>query len=386
MFIFGWLLFVGGCIGNTALLIFHCNWWYGVPVNHRLLTPVRFVHGLLVLAIPWSWWHYFGWDGTGPGNLRPEQLVQDWVGGYLLFCSAIGVILFPIITVRRNLRRANVLLQNHTGTLDVAAKLGYKPIGKGKYRWLVHLPKNDVFQVDFSEKTLRLPKLPTAWYGISIVQLTDFHLHGTPDREFYEQIMDACHAWDPDIVAITGDIVDTRNHHSWIVPLFSLLRWRVAAWAVLGNHDSWYHPEEIRRLLRQSGIDVLGNCWKPVEIRGEPLVVIGNENPWMRPVPDLSDCPKDVFRLCLSHTPDNIRWAQKNRVDLMLSGHNHGGQVRLPVIGPILVPSCYSRRYDGGTYEEDSTVLHVCRGLSAQHPLRYNCRPEVTKIILRCAG
>jgi uncharacterized protein len=379
----GWLLLAGACLGNTALLIFHCNWWYGVPVNRHILTPVRFIHGLMVLVIPVGWWQYFGWDWTGPANLKLDHLLQDGVGGYFLFCFLIGCIVFPLITVFRNLRRAPALLHNHTTTRDVAADLGYRPIGKGKYRWLAHLPMNNIFQVDFSEKTLSLPNLPKALDGLSILQLTDFHFHGTPDMDFYEQVMDACHAWDPDILAITGDIVDTRKHHSWILPLFSRLRWRKAAWAILGNHDSWYRPEETRRLLGQLEIDVLGNRWKQVDIQGEALVVIGNENPWVRPVPDLTDCPKNIFRLCLSHTPDNIRWAQKNRIDLMLAGHNHGGQVRLPVIGSILVPSNYGRRYDGGTYQEDPTVLHVCRGLSAQHPLRFNCRPEVTKLILR---
>jgi predicted MPP superfamily phosphohydrolase len=66
----------------------------------------------------------------------------------------------------------------------------------------------------------------------------------------------------------------------------------------------------------------------------------------------------------------------------MLAGHVHGGQIRLPLFGPIFVPSRYSRRYDCGTFDEPPTLLHVSRGLSGQHPLRYNCRPEVTKIIL----
>ena len=77
-------------------------------------------------------------------------------------------------------------------------------------------------------------------------------------------------------------------------------------------------------------------------------------------------------------------WARCNQIDLMLAGHNHGGQVRFPVIGSVLVPSRYSRRYDCGLFDEPPTVLHVIRGLSGQHPLRYNCRPEVAKLVLRC--
>jgi hypothetical protein len=99
----------------------------------------------------------------------------------------------------------------------------------------------------------------------------------------------------------------------------------------------------------------------------------------------LSDCPAGPFRLCLSHTPDNIAWARRAGIDLMLSGHVHGGQIRFPVIGSMLVPSRYGRRYDCGVFAEGPTLLHVSRGLSGEHPLRYGCRPEVTRITLRSA-
>ena len=67
----------------------------------------------------------------------------------------------------------------------------------------------------------------------------------------------------------------------------------------------------------------------------------------------------------------------------MLSGHNHGGQIRFPIVGSVFVPSRFSRRYDSGIFHEPPTLLHVSRGLGGEHPLRYNCRPEVTKIILK---
>jgi predicted MPP superfamily phosphohydrolase len=128
---------------------------------------------------------------------------------------------------------------------------------------------------------------------------------------------------------------------------------------------------------------VLNNSWTQVQVREQPLVAIGHEGPWFQPPPDLSACPAGPFRLCLSHTPDNIPWARQHQVDLMLSGHVHGGQIRLPLIGCVVVPSRYGGRYDCGTFHERPTVLHVSRGLGGEHPLRYNCRPEVTKLILR---
>jgi hypothetical protein len=146
-------------------------------------------------------------------------------------------------------------------------------------------------------------------------------------------------------------------------------------------------------------------------VRGRPLVVIGQEAPWLMPGPDLKNCPESAgsgragsvsdghdsedrrlrfrlggggpFRLCLSHTPDNIAWARQHGIDLMLSGHVHGGQVRLPLIGSVFVPSQLGRRYDCGTYSEGPTLLHVSRGLSGEHQVRFLCRPEATLLRLR---
>ncbi|HET6574847.1 MAG TPA: hypothetical protein VFG68_14675, partial [Fimbriiglobus sp.] len=100
--------------------------------------------------------------------------------------------------------------------------------------------------------------------------------------------------------------------------------------------------------------------------------------------PDLSDAPPDLFRLCLSHTPDNFYWGQRNRVRLMVCGHVHGGQVRVPVIGSIFVPSIYGRRFDGGVFEGGGTVMVVGRGLSGKEPLRFRCKPQVVRLTLRC--
>src|SRR5262249_8871134 len=153
-------------------------------------------------------------------------------------------------------------------------------------------------------------------------------------KEFYRRVMDRCHRWEPDLVALTGDIVDSARHHRWILPLLGRLRWRYAALAILGNHDQWDGPVVVRRRLKRLGMDVSGNGWQQVQVRGRPLIVIGHEGPWFLPEPDLSDCPEG-FRLCLSHCPDNIGWARRHRVDLMLSGHTHGGQIRFPWIGSV---------------------------------------------------
>jgi len=100
-------------------------------------------------------------------------------------------------------------------------------------------------------------------------------------------------------------------------------------------------------------------------------------------LPDVSAAPRDAFRLLLSHTPDNAYWADRSGFDLMLAGHNHGGQVRLPLIGPVFMPSRYGRKFDAGAFQIGRMLLHVSRGVSGKHPYRFGCTPEITKIVLR---
>lgn len=381
------ILFVGACVGHAAVLVFCLNWVYALPLPRRFQKAMRLLDGVAVLAGPMLLWLLWGWSLTAALAQTPTLDWRTLLAAYVSLCELVGLGIVPAITLRRGLRRRPaVLLSNHTTMVDVAERLGYKPIGRGKHRHLARLPGNEVFQVDFPERTLCLPQLPAAWDGLTILHLSDLHLCGTPDRVFYQQVMDCCNDWKPDLVALTGDIVDSSQHHRWILPVLGRLRWRLAAFAILGNHDFWCDPPLIRRRLRRLGMRVLGNSWEQLEVRGDPLVVIGHEGPWFQPAPDLTGCPTKAFRLCLSHTPDQIRWAQRHHVDLMLAGHVHGGQIRVPVLGSIFVPSRYSRRYDCGTFHEPPTVLHVSRGLAGQHPLRYNCRPEVTKIILRAQG
>jgi predicted MPP superfamily phosphohydrolase len=381
------MLFAGACAGHATLLIGLHNSIYGVvvhrPLSHalRMLTVVSGPLGIVLF------WLFFGFDVPAALRVAPSAPLSWLLSGYLLACLTAGFVLLPFVLVRDSLRRPPAALaSDDSRIIDVAAELGYQPIGNGHARYLARLPGNEVFQVELAERTFHLPRLPAALDGLTVLHLSDLHLQGTPDRAYFRHVLDLCAAWEPDLVALTGDVVDSDWHHRWIVPLLGRLRWRLAAFAILGNHDSWQDAPLIRRRLRRIGMRVLGNSWEEIEVRGERLVVIGQEEPWFRPGPDLTGCPEGVFRLCLSHTPDQIAWARRHDIDLVLAGHNHGGQVRLPLLGPLLVPSRYGRRYASGSFHEPPTVMHVSRGLGGEEPLRYNCRPEATLLVLRAPG
>jgi predicted MPP superfamily phosphohydrolase len=375
-------LFLAACLGHLVLMIGSHNWFYGQNWPKGSGDVVHLVHALLVLAFPAACLLTFGWNLGGlfdPASLSGEvaPLVL-----YAWLCVPAALVWLPAVTAWR-LYRHDPSSEVRTEVVDVSRHLGKRPVGEGHHAFLGRLPRTEIFHIEYVERTLRPARLPAALDGLTILHLTDLHFHGTPDRDYYRVVLDRCAAWRPDLVAITGDIADSDIHHRWIVPLLGRLRWNVAAFAILGNHDHRYDVKVIRRRLRRLGMQVLENSWAQMTVRGEPLVVVGHEGPWLLPAPDLSGCPQGPFRLCLSHTPDNAAWARRHGMDLVLAGHVHGGQIRLPVFGSLLVPSRYGRRYDCGTFALGSTLLHVGRGLSGEHPVRYNCLPEVTLITLR---
>jgi predicted MPP superfamily phosphohydrolase len=377
-------LAVAAWMGHVALMIAVHNWLYGQNLSKRVGDVVHLTAAIVVLAFPAALVGAFGWDLAG---------LLDWGGGpvrmamqvYFAGCVVFALVWVPALTLYRNTRRDPATSIN-IEVVDVARQLGRRPVGDGHHAFLAKLPGNEIFQVEYVEKSLALPRLPAALDGLTVLHLSDLHLHGTPDRDFFRAVLDRCAAWHPDVLALTGDVVDSDTHHRWIIPLLGRLRWRVGAYAILGNHDHRRDVGLTRKRLRRLGMVVLENNWVEAEVRGEKVVVVGHEGPWLKGEPDLATCPGEPFRLCLSHTPDHVAWARRHGVDLMLAGHVHGGQIRVPPFGSLLVPSRLGRRHDMGTFHLPPTFLHVSRGLSGEHPVRYNCRPEATLLTLRRRG
>jgi predicted MPP superfamily phosphohydrolase len=161
---------------------------------------------------------------------------------------------------------------------------------------------------------------------------------------------------------------------------------------VLGNHDKRM-PDvgRVRQLLNETGLEDLGGRCSQAQWQGCRVLLAGNERPWFPAVSDdllkqtMSLPGATPFRLLVSHSPDQFRWARRHGFDLMLAGHNHGGQMRFPLLGPLVSPSLYGTRYSGGVYYEPPTLLHVSRGISGEHPLRWNCPPELAQLKLERA-
>lgn len=356
-------------VGHAYIWTAVLNHVYGRPFSKRLLRPLRLFTGVVI---------------AGFVVLFPIG-TDDFMCGYVAACGVVGAAVFPAVTAYRCFRpRAAELLAETTHTLDVRAEVGDAVIGDGKWRRLATLPLNDIFRVELTDWTLAVPDLPPALDGLTVLLLSDLHFHGTPSRAFFERVFGEIESrWPaPDLVCLAGDYVDTDEHHAWIGPLLGRFRGREGNYAILGNHDDHHHPERIRAALADAGYVVVGNEWREVVVRGERTVLVGHEGPWFTPPPDLSAAPPGLFRWCISHTPDNIPWGRRNGVRLMLCGHVHGGQIRLPVVGSIFVPSVYGRRFDMGVFGGGGLVAAVGRGLSGKEPLRFRCRPQAVRLTL----
>ena len=376
------LLIFLALLGHGYLLMLSLNYTYAFPFHRKLLKTQRQLWGILLVGVPVAFGYFFATDLHRLGSNAIERGELILPAAYTAITVLAGVA-FVLVTILRLIRKNPAVVLNETSRIvDVAKELGHRPVGDGKHRHVAGFSINQLFRVEFAEIQLHVPGLPTSWDGLHILHLSDLHFYGTPGREYFECVVSRAMADGiPDLVIISGDIIDDAEYLAWIEPVLAPLKWNVAALAILGNHDWWQDCSAVRERLASLGMMVLSNTWEALEVRGERLIAIGHEGPWFRPPPDLSNCP-DGFRLLVSHTPDNIGWAKKNGCRLMLSGHNHGGQIRLPIIGSMFVPSKFSRRYDMGTFHEPPTVLHVNRGLSGKEPIRFRCAPQVSRLIL----
>lgn len=373
--------------GHTELLVTIINRLHGLPIRADILQHARHVHDLLLLAFPPALIGFVGL--SGPGLL----FGGDWSGlpiGWRLYLSACaaGAVGLSYSILRHQLRRPPAqLLSVQSQVIDVAAAAGRQPIGSGPFRSLLRLPGNQQFQVEVTQKELLLPRLPVEQDGLTILHLSDWHFFGAVDRPYFEFVAELARQQPADIIVFTGDLLDRQELTQWIPTTLGRLSAPLGCLFVLGNHDWSLDPEPIRTALREHGWQDVSGRVLDIPCSGPRLLIGGTERPWMGTHPDFGAAPATgtarPLRILLSHGPDCIAAARRRDVDLMLAGHNHGGQVVLPIIGPVYSPSITGCHYAGGTFWRAPTLMHVSRGLSGRHPLRIDCPPEITRLILR---
>lgn len=223
--------------------------------------------------------------------------------------------------------------------------------------------------------------------GLKIVHMSDFHLDPFNQIDLIHQAVAIANSLHPDLTVLTGDFVTRRAEAIWeLSPVLAQLTARYGVFAVFGNHDVWTNAQMVRTGLQEAGIVVLRNTGVVLGNQHAPFYLAGlDDGCWGFPHMDqaLADVPQGILCILLMHEPDFAdAAAQDERVALQLSGHTHGGQIRLPFIGTPVLPYM-GRCYVQGLYRVNGMWLYVTRGIgSSGLPLRLNCRPEVTEIRL----
>jgi predicted MPP superfamily phosphohydrolase len=252
---------------------------------------------------------------------------------------------------------------------------------------------------------IKLPRLPEAFHGFKIGQITDIHAGPLVPPDLVRQGVDMIMSENPDMVVLTGDVISGATRILWTryggvrprdmdacLKELSRLKPSLGVYAVLGNHDFWSGREQTARLvngLESINVNLLRNQNIVLQKDGQSLYLAGVDDYWessyslpksLKGIPD-SDCV-----ILLSHNPDvnEDMTATGTQVDFIISGHTHGGQIVLPVIGAPYLPSPFGQKYRAGLVRDGKRQTYVSRGLGVFFaPIRLNCPPEVTILTLR---
>ncbi len=376
--------------GFAKFMAIWINWVCSLRIARKLVIADKGLNLLLIGAYPLALLYGLGWHGAqflrggGATSIEPLWWLPIGVGIFGLVALVHAAIRFRIY------RPPACEVDVRSERLDLRTMKSWRErfVGAGGImRRIALLPGNEQFTIEVSTKTYRLPGLPATWDGLAIVHLSDLHFYHSVAKDYFKLVCEQAAKLQPDIYIFSGDLLDDVRRLDWLPETLGQLHAPLGQYFVLGNHDWYLDPVATRSELARLGWTDLAphfaSIGSPADSSATPLILCGDETPWMGEHADLTSAPQDAFRILVSHTPDNLEWARRHQIDLMLSGHTHGGQVRLPLLGPIYSPSRYGCRYASGVFWRDPTLLYVSRGISGKEPLRYNCPPEVTKLVLR---
>ena len=244
------------------------------------------------------------------------------------------------------------------------------------------------FRLTVEHQQIQLRRLPRELDGFRVVQLSDIHHSPFTSREQIERAVETANSLQPDIIALTGDYISKeRAYAAPCAELLGALRARHGVYAVLGNHDHWTDAALITDLFRAEGITVLINQGMRFANNGAAFWLAGVDDTMV----GLEDLPLALagssdheFKLLLAHNPIILRRAARAGVDLVLSGHTHGGQVSLR--SERNAAGRPRRRLLKGLARQGETQIYITRGLgTVVLPVRFGCPPEVSLLELRTA-
>jgi predicted MPP superfamily phosphohydrolase len=384
------VLLLVAAVGHAAIWVAAINRTHATGWPHSIVRRIDKALFLFLLVPPptvacWLFWidprSLMPWRALAASP--PQTPAIALFSAYIALCWFVaGAVLLQRLQ-RILLQDASAVLRFHRSRSLATSNVLHCP--DHPHHAIVHLPGNESLDLDLTERGLDVPHLPPALEGLSIVHLSDFHFTGKIGKPFFEEVVRTSNSLEPEIVALTGDLIDKPPYIDWIPDTLGRLKARYGVYFIFGNHDLRVDWRRMRQVMEDHGLTYMGGCWRVIKVRGGPVLLAGNELPWFKPAADLSTCPSRSevpFRLLLAHSPDQLAWARRGGGDLLLAGHTHGGQIRLPLIGPVFAPCRGGVQYASGLFHAPPTILNVSRGLSAQLPLRMNCAPEIIHLTL----
>ena len=237
---------------------------------------------------------------------------------------------------------------------------------------------------------IRVKGLDAKLDGYTIAQLSDLHIGGLTPKWWGQRWIDAANALDPDLVVVTGDMVTSGvAFHEDIAELVGGLKAKDGTFVIMGNHDYFGEGEPLVTLLQSRGVSVLRNEGTVLEREGGRLFLAGIDDTWTKRANidrALAERPAGMPTVLLAHDPDRFKQAVERKVDVVLSGHTHGGQIAVPFFARSLNASKLAHHYHLGAYHDGDSTLYVHPGLGTTGPpIRLGVPPAVVLLKLRAA-
>lgn len=243
--------------------------------------------------------------------------------------------------------------------------------------------------ISISKISVQSKKLPKNFQGYKIVHLSDFH-----NKSFFNfghKVAEKVKGLSPDVIVFTGDLIDSRRYNEEISLDFMKELVKIGpVYYVNGNHEIRTRKfSALEKGLREIGVKVLRNESDSLTKNGEEIYILGIDDPLQKPLKEaveasMENLEESKFKILLAHKPEYISEYSSYKLDLVFSGHAHGGQMRLPFIGGVIAPGQgIFPKYTNGKYVLDDTTMIVSRGLgNSLFPQRLFNKPEIVEVTL----
>jgi predicted MPP superfamily phosphohydrolase len=362
-------------VASLVFLFFLAQWFPSSGIGHRPRPADPRLRSILIVG-PFSWWLVGSWAGFGlvmafwtadraaRSAVWVYRKAREAAGGHVAAPAALAL---PSPSRRRFLEQTAIAL---SATPFVAAAYG---LLYGR------------LDVQVTRRRIRLARLPEAFEGFHIAQLSDFHISPFMTADEIRRCVTMTNRLNPDLVVMTGDYIAwDPAAQAEVVQALAGLRAPYGVFGCLGNHEAELKTEEsTTRLFAAQGIRILRQERTPIRLRGETINLIGIDDRVML----LEELERllmpDMVNILLCHYPGVFGLAIKLGIDLTLAGHTHGGQLSLEFLHRGLSLSRFETPYVSGWYEKPGGQLYVNRGIGTTgFPIRLGARPEITVLEL----